>query len=262
MKRRELYAGKMENFHAGSAGMKLTYKILGHKTDDLRDILKDLAAELGLSHVAYIRLASNKSLDSSLLTSITTYPREWQRRYFVKQYFLIDPTLRHASTSSSNFDWQDIERDNQAIDEFFLDAIHHNIGRNGFSVIIRNRKNAYAIVSFTNDMPRPDWEDFKGANMDKLYYVSALIDSAASAGAKLPDQLDVNLSLREEQCLMWAARGKTYEEIAEITNLSFYSVRSHLDVARHKLRGANLTHAVAIALALGVIPPIALRQTT
>jgi DNA-binding CsgD family transcriptional regulator len=60
---------------------------------------------------------------------------------------------------------------------------------------------------------------------------------------------------------MWAARGKTYEEIAELTNLSFYSVRSHLDLARHKLRGTNLTHAVAVALALGVIPPITLRRT-
>ncbi len=52
---------------------------------------------------------------------------------------------------------------------------------------------------------------------------------------------------------------KTYEDIAEITKLSYYGVRSHLDVARHKLHGANLTHAVAIALAIGVIPPTALR---
>jgi hypothetical protein len=207
----------MENFSVSSAAMSLTHKILGHKADDLRDILKGLAAELELSHIAYVRLASNRSLDSSLLTAITTYPKEWQRRYFVKQYFLIDPALRHASTSSSDFDWQDIERENQAIDEFFSDAIHHNIGRNGFSVVIRKRKNKRAIVSFTNDMSRSDWEDFKSANMDRLHHASALIDSAATAGAKLPDQLDVNLSLREEQCLIWAARGKTYEEIAEIT---------------------------------------------
>jgi LuxR family transcriptional regulator, activator of conjugal transfer of Ti plasmids len=251
----------MDNFSVGYAAMNLSYKILGHKTDDLLDILRDLAAELGLSHISYIRLASNKSLDSSFLTAITTYPKEWQRRYFLKQYFLIDPIVRYGSASLSNFDWEDIERESQAIDDFFSDAIHYNIGRNGFSIVVRNRKNTYAIVSFTNDLPKRDWEDFKIANMDRLHHASALIDSAAIAGAKLPDQFDVNLSLREEQCLMWAARGKTYEEIAEITSLSFYSVRSHLDVARHKLRGANLTHAVAIALALGVIPTIALRQT-
>jgi DNA-binding CsgD family transcriptional regulator len=251
----------MASFSVGPAAMNLIYKTIGHEADDLRAILTDFAAELGLSHIAYVRLASNKSLDSSLLTSITIYSKEWQRRYFLKQYFLIDPIVRHASASSSNFDWNDIKRENQAIDDFFSDAISHGVGRNGFSILVRNRKNTCGIVSFTNDLPGPEWEDFKTANMDRLHHASALIDSASSTGGKLLDQVDVNLSLREEQCLMWAARGKTYEEIAEITDLSFYSVRSHLDVARHKLRGTNLTHAVAVALALGVIPPITLRQT-
>jgi DNA-binding CsgD family transcriptional regulator len=95
--------------------------------------------------------------------------------------------------------------------------------------------------------------------MDKLHHVSVLIDAAAMTGLKFEDVPDVKLSLREEQCLMWAARGKTYEEIGELTNLSFYSVRSHLDLARLKLHAANLTHAVAMALALGVIRPVALR---
>ncbi|MBV8795606.1 MAG: autoinducer binding domain-containing protein [Hyphomicrobiales bacterium] len=49
------------------------------------------------------------------MTAITTYPKEGQRRYFVKQYFLIDPTLCHSATLLANFDWQDIERENQAL---------------------------------------------------------------------------------------------------------------------------------------------------
>ncbi|MBV8795605.1 MAG: hypothetical protein JO136_11800 [Hyphomicrobiales bacterium] len=39
----------MENFSVGSAAMNLIYRILGRETNDLRDICKDLAAELGLS---------------------------------------------------------------------------------------------------------------------------------------------------------------------------------------------------------------------
>jgi DNA-binding CsgD family transcriptional regulator len=250
----------MESVTVGSAAMNLTYKILGHKTDSLLDILKQLTSELGVSNIAYVRMASSKSTDSNLLTAgETTYPREWMRRYFAKQYFLIDPILQFADSSSSYFDWADVERESPAIKEFFSDAVRHKIGSNGISIPIRNRKNSQAIVSFTSNMPRPDWESFKVVNMDKLHHMSALIDSAAMTGLKFEDVPDVKLSLREEQCLMWAARGKTYVEIGEITNLSFYSVRSHLDLARHKLRGANLTHAVAIALALGVIPAIAMR---
>jgi DNA-binding CsgD family transcriptional regulator len=204
----------------------------------------------------------NKSLDSSLLSSAVTYPKEWQRRYFVKQYYLIDPVLQYGiNTSFRHFDWADAVAGSPVIRDFFSDAARHKVGSNGISILVRNRKNTYAIVSFTNEMVRSDWQLFKSANMDKLYHASALIDSAAMTGSKLPDFPDINLSLREEQCLMWAARGKTYEEIGEILNLSFHSVRSHLDVARHKLHGANLTNAVALALTLGVIPPQTLRDS-
>src|SRR5271163_2618739 len=252
----------MESVSVGSAAMKLTHRILGHEIHDLLDLLKQLAAELGVSHIAYVHMGSNKSLDSSLLASYVTYPKEWLRRYFVKQYFLIDPVLRYGmNTELHHFDWGDVGGGNPAIRDFFSDAARHKVGSNGISILVRNRRNSYAIVSFTSDATKGEWKIFKNRNMDSLYHASALIDSAAMTRSKLPDTPEVNLSLREEQCLIWAARGKTYEEIGEITSLSYYSVRSHLDIARHKLHGTNLTNAVAIALALGVIPPIALRET-
>jgi DNA-binding CsgD family transcriptional regulator len=251
----------MECVGADSAAMKLTYKIIGHQTGDLIEILRRFALEIGVDHIAYVRMGSNKSLESSLFASYVTYPKEWQRRYFLKQYFLTDPILRYGmNTSLDHFDWGDVDEGSPAIKDFFLDAARHKVGRNGISILVRNRRNSYAIVSFTSDVTKEDWQEFKSINLGKLYRASALIDSAAMTGSKLPEISDVNLSLREEQCLIWAARGKTYAEIGEITGLSYYSVRSHLDIARHKLHGANLTNAVAIALAQGVIPPIALRE--
>ena len=59
--------------------------------------------------------------------------------------------------------------------------------------------------------------------------------------------------------MIWAARGKTYQEIADILNLTFGSVKTHLDTARHKLHCMNLTHAAAVAVATGVIPSKALQ---
>ena len=190
-----------------------------------------------------------------------TYPKEWVQRYFIKRYFLIDPILQYASnTSLRQFDWQDLLSEDPATREFFADAVRHKVGSNGISIPVRNRKNSHAIVSFTSEMPRSDWQIFKNRNLDTLHHSSALIDSAAMTGVRIEAPADVKLSLREEQCLIWAARGKTYEEIGEITNISYYSVRSHLDIARHKLHGGNLTHAVALALALGVIPLLSLRE--
>lgn len=61
------------------------------------------------------------------------------------------------------------------------------------------------------------------------------------------------LSPRELECLLWAARGKTYTEIAAILGIAFGTVKTHLDVARFKLDCATLSQATARAVALGIL---------
>jgi DNA-binding CsgD family transcriptional regulator len=61
------------------------------------------------------------------------------------------------------------------------------------------------------------------------------------------------LSRRQRECLLWIARGKTYDEIAAIEKISFSSIKNYLDNARHKLNAVNLPQAVAIAVATGVL---------
>jgi DNA-binding CsgD family transcriptional regulator len=250
----------MESIGIGSAAIKLTDKILGYNTEDLVDILKEIAAEYGVSHIAHMRLATDKSPDISLLTAVATYPKEWQARYFLKQYFAVDPVINHGRKAILPFDWETLESDDPATIEFFADAIRHKLGRNGISIPVRNRRRTCSLVSFTSDVRRREWESFKSLNMITLQHLSALIDSATVVNSKLP-QPQVQLSRREEQCLIWAARGKTHQEIAEILSLSATSVRTHLDTARHKLHCINLTHAVGVAVATGLIPPAALRDT-
>ncbi len=244
---------------SGSAATRLTDKILGNNSDDLVDILKSIASEIGLTHISYVRFASNRSVDVSTLTAIATYSKLWQVRYFLKRYGAIDPVIKRGSAAVLPFDWETLHNDDPATMNFFTDAIRHNVGRNGLSIPVRNRKNVHSLISFTNDIPRHEWDIFKKSNMTSLQQLSALIDSAAGIDAKLPPS-SVQLSPREEQCLIWAARGKTYQEIADILSLSMGSVKTHLDTSRHKLRCVNLTHAVAVAVATGVIPPAALRD--
>ena len=63
------------------------------------------------------------------------------------------------------------------------------------------------------------------------------------------------LSHRQLECLLWAARGKTYNEIGEIVGLSFGTVKSYLDQVRYKLNCVTLTQAAAKAVALGILTP-------
>ena len=250
----------MEVTSIGSSALKLTDKILGYNSDELVDILKAIASEVGLSHIAHLRFSSDKSSDANLLTAIATYSREWQTRYFLKQYLAIDPVIIYGRTALLPFDWETLNSGDPAIQNFFADAMRHDVGRNGLSIPVRNRKNIYSLISFTSEHPKPEWDVFKRTSMTTLQHLSVLINSAASINTKLPPA-PVQLSRREEQCLIWAARGKTYQQIAEISGLSLGSVKTHLDTARHKLHCINLTHAVGVAVATGLIPSAALRDS-
>jgi DNA-binding CsgD family transcriptional regulator len=241
-----------------SAAIRLTDTILGYNEQDLEQTLKAIAADIGIQHVAYLRFSPEKSSDTSLLTGIVTYPVGWQGRYFKKQYVLIDPVITHGSKAVVPFDWEELASDDPAVQAFFADAANYDVGRNGLSIPVRNRRGAFSLVSFTSNHTKQEWIDYKYRNMPKLQILSVLIDSAASINLKLNTE-PVKLSKREEQCLIWAARGKTYQDIAGILNLSFGSVKSYLDTARHKLNCVNLTHAAAVAVATGVIPAKALR---
>ena len=241
-----------------SAAIRLTDTILGYNEQDLEQTLRAIAADIGMAHIAYMRFAPDKSSDASLLTGARTYSFQWQTRYFLKQYIFIDPVLAHGSKAILPFDWDELPRDDPAIQAFFTDAVNHGVGCNGISVPVRSRRGVYSLVSFTGNHSRPEWEVFKKNNMVKLQLISVLINSAASVNLKLSSP-PVKLSKREEQCLIWAARGKTYQDISDILSISFGSVKSYLDTARHKLNCANLTHAVGVAIATGVIPAKALQ---
>jgi DNA-binding CsgD family transcriptional regulator len=237
----------------GGSAVRLTDTILGYNEQELSETLKEVASEIGVNDIAYLRFSPNKSSDTSLLTAVVTYSREWQLRYFSRQYVKIDPVVTHGRNAFRPFDWEILGDGDRTELAFFADAVNHGVGRNGLSIPVRNRIGIFSLVSFSSDYSRTQWEQYKAENMAKLQLLSCLIDSAANINFKLPTP-PVKLSQREEQCLIWAARGKTYQEIGDILDLTFGSVKTHLDSARRKLHCMNLTHAAAVAVATGVIP--------
>ncbi len=95
----------MEIVNINSAAIKLTDIILGKNTKGMAEALKDIASELGVLHISFVRFASNRSWDVSILTSVSTHTKIWQTRYFLKRYALVDPIVRHGSAAILPFDW-------------------------------------------------------------------------------------------------------------------------------------------------------------
>jgi LuxR family transcriptional regulator, quorum-sensing system regulator CinR len=237
-----------------SAFTKLTDKILGYNSDPLAEILKSIASELGLAHIVHIRITRERSEDVAAMVSVNTFSKEWKARYFFKQYSQVDPVVTFGQQATAPFDWATLNRDDPAVENFFADAVRHGVGVNGLSIPVRSRKNSVSLVSFSSDLAGEEWEAFKASNLANLQQLSVLIESAESVDKKKLSRGPVELSQREEQCLVWAARGKTQQEIAKILDLTPGSVKTYLDSARRKLECKNLTHAVGVAVAAGIIP--------
>jgi DNA-binding CsgD family transcriptional regulator len=62
----------------------------------------------------------------------------------------------------------------------------------------------------------------------------------------------IPLSPRERECLLWAARGKTYADIGVLLGIAYATVKTNLDVARYKLNCATLAQTTAAAVGRGL----------
>jgi|GEM_PF-1124878 len=79
------------------------------------------------------------------------------------------------------------------------------------------------------------------------------LDRLASTDSTEPHAAKPTLTPRETECLTWAARGRTTEEISRILHRSSETVDFHLSNAMLKLDARNRAHAVAIACVRGLI---------
>ncbi len=197
----------MASITINSAAIRLTDTILGYNEQDLEGTLKAIAADIGVSHISYLRLAPDKGSDTSVLTTaIVTYSRSWQLRYFERQYVLIDPVVAYGSKAVLPFDWEELASDDLAAQAFFADALNHDVGRNGISIPVRNRRGAFAVVSFTSNHSNEEWQEYKKKNMIKLQLMSVLIDFCREYQPQTEYSADKALETRRTVSYLGSAR--------------------------------------------------------
>jgi DNA-binding CsgD family transcriptional regulator len=241
----------MKDVKIDDAAMRVTDVIRGLRVNPLEEILEIVASDFDLKYIAYIRFASHS--DRRIVSTIVTYPSEWQSCYFEKAYVNIDPVVAYGCESITPFDWDELKSRASKVAAFFEDAAAHDIGRNGVSFPIRNRAGGFSLVSFTSDHTKDEWALYKEKNMATLHSIAWLIDSAASFSKKAP-AFTAELSQDERDCLALFAKGRNENHIGEELGISITEVRLYLDTARHKLRCVNVTQAVAVAIATEAIP--------
>jgi DNA-binding CsgD family transcriptional regulator len=220
----------------------------------LRPFLMHIASVYGLTNIAYFGMNIPGLAASAKPFLAVTYSDAWVDHYKARQFQVIDPVLEHGFASILPFDWRQLMRDRRDVRAMFGESVEFGVGRQGLSFPVRGRLGDAALFTITGMHADRDWDATLQRYM-RDFQILALHIHDKVVRTQGDGQHHVSLTRRECQCLQWVALGKTVWETATILALSERTVRFYLDLARHKLGATNITHAVAKAIAIGLIRP-------
>lgn len=209
-------------------------------------------ANFGIERFAYL----NCNHPSASFHVETNYPVEWTEHYRGRDYVRVDPVTLEGMSSQVPFHWRAalaLPQYGAAAQRVFDEASEFGL-RDGFTVPIHG-PGGICIMSMAVDDPRLF---SPGAVVERnvlhlmaLYFHMACDRALAAPGI----QPAPHLTPREREVLLWAARGKTGWEIAQILHLAARTVTYHMENARAKLGAASRAQAVVVASTLGLIKP-------
>lgn len=219
---------------------------------DINKLLEDYTLHLNGDYFIY--LAFNQLPFSSPSSfAITNYPKDWQDEYIKNEYFLIDPVMKHCMSSLTPMYWNELTNlDTKELD-MIESARQHGLA-SGITMTVYSADGMCAIVSFASKKEN-NQEFYKKLkdNYSSLYLFSVYTHEFAIRLNNKQNEDFKGLTLREKECLMWAAEGKTGSEISIILEVHERTVIFHLNNSIKKLNANNRQQAIARAIASGQI---------
>lgn len=219
-------------------------------TSETRESFRKAMAEaimaFDLPCFAYLSMPSD---ERSMAALISTYSVHWTDYYLRKHYERLDPVILLAHAQTEPFAWGlDVASFpmSQAQTRLFDEAAQFGI-RCGFTIPIQLNQTPVAAVTFASDEPRRSFLRTIEMNRRVLQLMAIVLHAHARrtfcAGRLIKG---IHLSVREHECLHWAAQGKSRWETGKILNLQPRTVKFHLDNVRQKLGVCTVAQAICL----------------
>ncbi|KXV75086.1 hypothetical protein AD953_08925, partial [Acetobacter malorum] len=222
--------------------------------EELSAALQTLPEKCNMNNVVYYFAGSGKAFLNPDGFTCTTYPREWQERYYNQNYLLIDPVVQRGLHNGLPFEWRDlkIEKGTQAY-SMLMEGLDYSLGNAALSIPLLGTDGSRGLFAITSN----DSHKFEG--LARVSYVrdyqmlANYVHEAYLRITAFQTNGVMDLSREEKDCLKLAAEGLLGHEIAHKLKLSEPVVRLCLRVARHKLGAATTDIAILNANQFGVI---------
>jgi len=223
------------------------------RSEQLFDLLSAFALQYECPWVAYSSHSADQILKSVRRAPVLMrYPDEWQEHYVQMGYDRIDPIIKKSRKALGAFRWSEAYNDVSTTEverRFFDEAATFGL-KSGISVPLHGPGVGFAIMSFA----RPSCRELQNRTITYLQ-LAALHFHLRAAGAVKSRCIEEapNLSQREQECILWAARGKSSWDIGVILGISENTVNFHIKKVLRKLDVGSRTVAALKAASLGII---------
>ena len=217
-----------------------------------------IVGQLGFDHFIY-GVQVNTSLTRPYQFILNGYPKEWRAHYVEHNYQEIDPTYYHCITKRQTIPVIWDNRVFKGSKETRMRNESKEFGLlYGASFAVHGGHGEAAMLSLASSQSsykaQQDILSLIGKSQLLACYLHEAIQRIVlSKGPLLLTKME--LTLREKECLLWAAEGKTGGEIADILQITERTVTFHLQNAGNKMGASNRQHAIARALSMGLIAP-------
>ncbi|MBI5107228.1 MAG: LuxR family transcriptional regulator [Rhodocyclales bacterium] len=210
------------------------------------------ARGLGFEYIAYLIGVPDVEFGWRFVMT-GNLPRVWQERYVRRAYHVIDPTVHYAMRAATPMAWtrdlfagemlNALARDTLAIgfNHGWTQPLHDSSG--AFAVLTLARRGGHLCASeLKSKQPMMQW--LARVVHQRLFGEFQAWQRNAAIG---------RLTERELMCLRLAAEGATAADISDTSGVGERTVNFHMANAISKLGAANKTHAVVLAMRLGLL---------
>lgn len=210
------------------------------------------ARNLGFEYLAYlIGVADADTGWRYVMTS--NYPLAWQQRYLRRGYHGIDPMIRHARAADSPLVWSRELFATESLAALARDTL--TIGLNhGWVQPMHDASGGFGMLTLARRGGPLGADEIK-SKLPMMQWLARVVHQRLFGEFQSWQRNEsINcLTERELACLRLAAEGSTAADISVITGVGERTVNFHMANAISKLGAANKTHAVALAIRLGLL---------
>jgi LuxR family transcriptional activator of bioluminescence operon len=221
-------------------------------SDELRVQIQKFATGMGFEHFAYVLMLKSPSLKAQQYV-INGFPLEWMQKYVSRNYFAVDPVIKHVSRSTLPILWSRDDSGDES-GEFWEEARSYGL-QTGLSFAVHDRPGVTGVFSLATDSPLDVQRQDLAALIGRAQLFASLLHQAVTTIAlrELVPEEGACLTARELECLKWAADGKTAWEIGRILGITERTAVFHMNNVMKKLGATNKIQAIVRAAVLKLL---------